>query len=69
MTNAIQIDGSLGEGGGQILRSSLTLSLVTGRPVVIHKRYVIPGSPAGVRERLADAGTYQQGMNEEEHGG
>ena len=29
---AIQIDGSLGEGGGQILRTSLSLSLVTGQP-------------------------------------
>jgi RNA 3'-terminal phosphate cyclase (ATP) len=28
----ITIDGSLGEGGGQILRSSLALSLVTGQP-------------------------------------
>ncbi|HYJ85510.1 MAG TPA: RNA 3'-terminal phosphate cyclase [Pyrinomonadaceae bacterium] len=26
------IDGSLGEGGGQIIRSSLALSLVTGTP-------------------------------------
>lgn len=26
------IDGSLGEGGGQILRSSLTMSLITGQP-------------------------------------
>ena len=31
----IKIDGSLGEGGGQILRSSLALSLVTGKPFVI----------------------------------
>ena len=30
---AVQIDGSFGEGGGQILRSSLTLSLLTGRPL------------------------------------
>lgn len=29
----LTIDGSFGEGGGQILRSSLSLSLVTGRPV------------------------------------
>ncbi len=29
------IDGSLGEGGGQILRSSLTLSMCTGTPVRI----------------------------------
>ncbi len=31
----LRIDGSLGEGGGQILRSSLALSLVTGKPFVI----------------------------------
>ncbi len=29
----IKIDGSMGEGGGQILRTSLALSLVTGEPV------------------------------------
>jgi RNA 3'-terminal phosphate cyclase (ATP) len=28
----VELDGSRGEGGGQILRSSLTLSLLTGRP-------------------------------------
>jgi RNA 3'-terminal phosphate cyclase (ATP) len=28
----IELDGSFGEGGGQILRTSLALSLVTGRP-------------------------------------
>lgn len=31
----LTIDGSFGEGGGQIVRSSLALALVTGRPVVI----------------------------------
>ncbi len=31
----IQLDGSYGEGGGQILRSALTLSLLTGRAVEI----------------------------------
>jgi len=30
---AIEIDGSIGEGGGQVLRSSLTLSILTGQPV------------------------------------
>lgn len=33
MTDPITIDGSLGEGGGQVLRTSLALALVTGRPV------------------------------------
>jgi len=31
-TETITIDGSAGEGGGQILRTSLALSLVTGKP-------------------------------------
>jgi RNA 3'-terminal phosphate cyclase (ATP) len=33
----ITIDGSCGEGGGQIVRSSVLLSVVTGRPLTIHK--------------------------------
>ncbi len=33
----IHIDGSFGEGGGQILRTSLALSLVTGAPFSIEK--------------------------------
>lgn len=31
----IEIDGSLGEGGGQVLRTSLALSILTGRPLLI----------------------------------
>ncbi|WP_425618491.1 RNA 3'-terminal phosphate cyclase [Anatilimnocola sp. NA78] len=31
----IEIDGSAGEGGGQIIRSSLALSLLTGQPVML----------------------------------
>lgn len=31
----IEIDGSLGEGGGQVIRSSLTLAVMTGQPVHI----------------------------------
>ena len=31
----LEIDGSYGEGGGQILRTSIALSAVTGRPVYI----------------------------------
>jgi RNA 3'-phosphate cyclase len=42
----ITIDGSLGEGGGQVLRSSLALSLITSKPftiVNIRKRRAKPG--------------------------
>ncbi|MGZ5056745.1 MAG: RNA 3'-terminal phosphate cyclase, partial [Methylobacter sp.] len=37
MTNFLVIDGSYGEGGGQILRSSLSLAAITGRSVRIEK--------------------------------
>src|SRR4051812_17355590 len=33
MADVLELDGSLGEGGGQILRTSLALSLLTGTPV------------------------------------
>ncbi|MBP6824558.1 MAG: RNA 3'-terminal phosphate cyclase, partial [Acidobacteria bacterium] len=33
----ITIDGSIGEGGGQILRTSLALSLITGKSFRIEK--------------------------------
>ncbi len=36
MSDHLTVDGAAGEGGGQIVRSSLALSLVTGRPVTIH---------------------------------
>ena len=39
----IELDGSLGEGGGQILRTSLALSLLTGKP--FHLRNIRAGRP------------------------
>ncbi|MFZ5952442.1 MAG: RNA 3'-terminal phosphate cyclase, partial [Candidatus Rifleibacteriota bacterium] len=33
----IILDGSFGEGGGQILRTALALSACTGQPFRIHK--------------------------------
>jgi len=35
MSDLLSIDGSFGEGGGQILRTSLALSAITGRPIEI----------------------------------
>lgn len=35
-TDWIELDGAAGEGGGQILRSSLALSLLTGKPFHLH---------------------------------
>jgi len=46
----ITIDGSQGEGGGQVLRSSLALALVTGRPFTI----------AGIRAKRAKPGLMRQ---------
>ena len=33
--NMIELEGTTGEGGGQILRSALTLSMITGQPLRI----------------------------------
>lgn len=46
----IELDGSAGEGGGQVLRSALALSLVTGRPFHL----------ANVRARRARPGLLRQ---------
>lgn len=36
MANPIQIDGSFGEGGGQIIRTALSLAAITGRAIEIN---------------------------------
>lgn len=48
----ITIDGSHGEGGGQIIRSSLALSLVTGRPVTIERIRARRAKPGLRRQHL-----------------
>ena len=55
MTEWITIDGSEGEGGGQILRTALALSLVTGRP------FRIEGIPRGPEEAGAHAAAPHRG--------
>jgi RNA 3'-terminal phosphate cyclase (ATP) len=48
----LTIDGSQGEGGGQILRSSLALSLVTGKPFRIHSIRSRRRRPGLMRQHL-----------------
>lgn len=48
----IMIDGSLGEGGGQILRSSLALSMVTGKPFAIENIRAGRAKPGMMRQHL-----------------
>ena len=51
-TKLIQIDGSAGEGGGQILRTSLALSLVTGKPFRIEGIRAGRQKPGLMRQHL-----------------
>ena len=48
----LTIDGSAGEGGGQILRTSLSLSLVTGKPFRIEKIRAGRRKPGLLRQHL-----------------
>ena len=48
----IEIDGSLGEGGGQILRTSLSLSMATSQPFTIKNIRANRGCPGLMRQHL-----------------
>jgi RNA 3'-terminal phosphate cyclase (ATP) len=49
----ITLDGSQGEGGGQILRSALALSLITGQAFRIHRIRAGRSKPGLMRQHLA----------------
>jgi RNA 3'-terminal phosphate cyclase (ATP) len=51
-TNIITIDGSQGEGGGQMLRSSLAFSMATGRPFRMFKIRAGRPKPGLMRQHL-----------------
>jgi RNA 3'-terminal phosphate cyclase (ATP) len=52
LKNGITIDGAEGEGGGQILRTALTLSLVTGTPFRIERIRSGRSTPGLLRQHL-----------------
>jgi len=52
MRKLIEIDGSFGEGGGQILRSSLSLSMFTKQPFVIKNIRARRKKPGLMRQHL-----------------
>jgi RNA 3'-terminal phosphate cyclase (ATP) len=52
-SNMLTIDGSTGEGGGQILRTSLSLSMITGQPVRIERIRAKRPKPGLMRQHLA----------------
>lgn len=66
----IHIDGSCGEGGGQVLRTSLGLSLVTGKPFTIENIRARRKMPGLMRQHLtavnaaaAVGGTHVEGAS------
>jgi len=48
----IEIDGSAGEGGGQIVRSSLALSIITGKPFLITRVRANRSKPGLLNQHL-----------------
>ena len=53
MADAVTIDGSRGEGGGQILRTALALSAITGRPLALDRIRARRERPGLQRQHLA----------------
>jgi len=56
----IELDGALGEGGGQILRSALTLAMITGRPFRIRNIRANRARPGLMRQHLVAVQAAQQ---------
>ena len=52
-SNGVILDGSIGEGGGQILRTALSLSVVTGKPFFIENIRAGRERPGLLRQHLA----------------
>ena len=61
----LEIDGSQGEGGGQVLRTSLALSIVTGKPFRLFKIRAGRKSPGLKKQHLACVRAAKQISNAE----
>ena len=59
----IEIDGSLGEGGGQILRTSLSLSMASGLPFRISNIRANRDRPGLMRQHLTSVPAAQEVSN------
>ena len=53
MGDVLHIDGSQGEGGGQVLRTSLTLAMATGVEIVVNNIRAGRRKPGLMRQHLA----------------
>lgn len=52
MTSCMQVDGAQGEGGGQILRTSMALAAITGTPIAIERIRAGRARPGLMRQHL-----------------
>lgn len=64
----IEIDGSAGEGGGQILRTSLALSMCTGQPFTLQKIRAGRAKPGLMRQHLTCVTAASEVCGAEVHG-
>ena len=64
----IEIDGSAGEGGGQILRTSLALSMCTGQPFTLTKIRAGRAKPGLMRQHLTCVNAAAEICGAEVHG-
>lgn len=61
--STLKIDGSIGEGGGQIIRTALALSMLTGQPIEIHNIRAGRAKPGLMRQHLMCVQASQQISN------
>lgn len=64
----IEIDGSVGEGGGQILRTSLALSMCTGQPFTLTRIRAGRAKPGLMRQHLTCVNAAAEICGAEVHG-